>query len=104
MINSCRIMVDPMSRFPTKGKEVNELLAKAKEENPANPRTYLLQARMQLRTPEAFGGGQALAKQSAEMALEKFGTFKVTNAIDPKWGEEQVKALLQKMTSEKKAE
>ena len=104
MINSCRILVDPMSRFPTKGKEVAELLAKAKEQDPANPRIYLLQSRMQLRTPEAFGGGKALAKQSAETALEKFGVFEVRNVIDPKWGEDQVKALLQKMTSEKKAE
>ena len=97
MINACRITVDPVSRFQSKGKEVQALLAKAKEENAANPRIYLLQARMQLRTPEAFGGGKTLAKQSAEVAIEKFKTFQPESVIHPAWGEEQVKSMLQKM-------
>jgi hypothetical protein len=95
MINACRITVDPVSRFQTKGKEVHTLLAKAKEENAANPRIYLLQARMQLRTPEAFGGGKAPAKQSAELAMEKFKGFQPGSVIAPRWGEQQAKALYQ---------
>jgi hypothetical protein len=100
MINSCRIMVDPVSRFQTKGKEVNMLLAKAMQENEGNPRIYLLQARMQLRTPEAFGGGKNVAKASAETAIEKFKTFVPENAIAPSWGEQQAKALLAKINGE----
>jgi hypothetical protein len=99
-INSCRIMVDPMSRFPTKGQEVNAMLAKATQENAGNPRIYLLQARMQLRTPEAFGGGKTVAKTSAETALEKFKSFVPASAIAPTWGEQQAKALLAKINGE----
>ncbi|HEY0042372.1 MAG TPA: hypothetical protein VGB71_16985 [Flavisolibacter sp.] len=98
MINACRITVDPVSRFQTKGKEVHASLAKAKEENAANPRIYLLQAQMQLRTPEAFGGGKVVAKKSAEIALEKFKVFQPSTSIHPKWGEEQAKSLLQKIS------
>lgn len=100
MINSCRILVDPVSRFQTKGKEVNMLLAQAMQENEGNPRIYLLQARMQLRTPEAFGGGKNVAKASAETALEKFKSFVPANAIAPAWGEQQAKALLVKINGE----
>jgi hypothetical protein len=97
MINSCRILVDPVGRFQTSGKEVNMLLAKAMQENQHNPRIYLLQARMQLRTPEAFGGGKNIARASAETALEKFKTFVPANAIAPAWGEQQAKGLLAKI-------
>lgn len=100
MINSCRIMVDPVSRFQTKGKEVNELIAKAKMENDKNPRIYLLEARMQLRTPEAFGGGKSLAKQSAQTAIEKFASFKPANGISPNWGATQAKSLLAKIDTD----
>lgn len=99
-INSCRIMVDPMSRFPAKSQEVNAMLAKATQENAGNPRIYLLQARMQLRTPEAFGGGKAVAKASAETALEKFKSFVPATVIAPAWGEQQAKALLAKINGE----
>ena len=97
MINSCRILVDPVSRFQTKGPEVNALLAKAKEENPDNPRIYLLQARVEMRTPEAFGGGKAVAKKSAETAVKKFETFQVKNVILPNWGASQAKELLERI-------
>jgi hypothetical protein len=97
MINSCRIMVDPVSRFQTKGKEVQALLAKATQENAGNPRIYLLQARVQLRTPEAFGGGKKIAKESVETAIEKFKTFTPENTIAPAWGEGQAISLLEQI-------
>jgi hypothetical protein len=100
MINSCRIMVDPMSRFQTRGKEVQALLAKAKQENADNPRIYLLQARMQLRTPEGLGGGKAIAKASAETAVQKFTEFKPADAIAPAWGEQQARSLLARINAQ----
>jgi hypothetical protein len=99
MINSCRILVDPVSRFQTKGKEVQDLIQKAKAENNQNPRIYLLQARMQLRTPEAFGGGKSIAKESAEIAIEKFAAFKPVSMISPNWGEAQARSLLAKINT-----
>ena len=99
MINSCRILVDPVSRFQTKGREVQAFIAKAIEENPNNPRIYLLQARMQLRTPEAFGGGKKIAKESVETAIEKFKNFTPENSISPAWGEGQAISLLEKINA-----
>ncbi|HEY0679784.1 MAG TPA: hypothetical protein VGD17_15980 [Chitinophagaceae bacterium] len=100
MINSCRILVDPAGRFMIKGKEVNALLAKAMQEDVNNPRIYLLQARMQLRTPEAFGGGKQVAKASAEIAVQEFSEFKVANSIAPSWGQQQAIALLNKINAQ----
>ena len=93
MINSCRIMVDPVARFQIKGREVAIAIGKAKEENPDNPRIYLLEARMQMRTPEAFGGGKKPAKISIDKALEKFAAFRVPGKIAPSWGYQQAIAL-----------
>ena len=78
---SCRIMVDPVSRFQTKGREVAMLLAKAKQQDVTNPRIYLLEARMQLRTPEAFGGGKHVAKTTIATSLQRFATFKPANNL-----------------------
>jgi hypothetical protein len=100
MINSCRIMVDPMGRFQTRGKEVQALLIKATQENPNNPRIYLLQARMQLRTPEGLGGGKKIARESAETAVQKFSDFRPINSIAPNWGAEQAKSLLDKINAQ----
>lgn len=100
MINSCRLMVDPAGRFQTKGKEINLLLSKAKEENAANPRIYLLQARILMRTPEVFGGGKIPVKAAAETAVKKFIEFKCDNAVAPAWGEAQATALLNKLNED----
>ena len=100
MINSCRIMVDPVSRFQTKGKEVQAHLAKAKQENADNPRIYFLQAQMQLRTPEGLGGGKKPARESAETAIQKFRDFKPENSIAPNWGAQQAKSLLDKINAQ----
>jgi hypothetical protein len=97
MVVSCRIMVDPMSRFQTKGREVADLLSKAKSENADNPRIYLHEAKMQLRTPEAFGGGAKVAKLSLEKSIRLFEKFIPANAIQPSWGYEQAKMMLSKM-------
>jgi len=100
MINSCRILVDPISRFQTRGREAQMQLAKAKQENADNPRVYLLQARMQLRTPEGLGGGKKAAKESAELAVQKFKDFKPENSISPNWGGQQAKSLLDQINAQ----
>ncbi|MFN2440767.1 MAG: hypothetical protein ABR503_16300, partial [Chitinophagaceae bacterium] len=99
MINSCRILVDPIARFQAKGKEVQMFLDKAKQENVHNPRIYLLQGRMQIRTPEAFGGGKKPAKESIDLTIEKFKNFKPKNAIAPNWGEKQAISLLNQINA-----
>ena len=99
-IASCRILVDPVSRFQTKGREAQMQLEKAKQQNPDNPRIYLLQARIQFRTPEGLGGGKKAAKESAEMAVQKFKDFKPENSIAPHWGQQQAKSLLDNINAQ----
>ena len=94
MINSCRLMADPVNRFQTKGKEVFSMRGKAKMENGQNPRVYLLEARLQLKIPEAMGGGKQVAKRLAETAIEKFKSFVPANSLLPSWGRDQAQTLL----------
>lgn len=97
MINSCRIMVDPVSRFQSRGKDVQIFLGKAKREDINNPRIYLLEAMMQMRTPEAFGGGPKVARPTTEKAIEKFKSFVPKDLLYPAWGNHQALALLNKI-------
>jgi hypothetical protein len=97
MINSCRIVVDPINRFQTKRKDVFDLLAKAKLENPDNPRPFLVEANLLWRTPSVFGGGKKPAKQTVETAIEKYKKFEPANTISPMWGELQALSLLRKI-------
>jgi hypothetical protein len=87
MIINIQIMVDPMGRFQNNSMQSGALLDKAKQQNPLNPRPYLIQARTTLKTPEAFGGGEAVAKPMLEKALAKFREFKPDNAMAPNWGQ-----------------
>ncbi|HEX8332649.1 MAG TPA: hypothetical protein VF622_08495 [Segetibacter sp.] len=97
MINSCRIIVDPINRFQTKRKDVFALLAKANLENPENPRSFLVEANFLWRTPAVFGGGKKPSRQTIETAIEKYKTFKPENAISPTWGKFQALSLLRKI-------
>jgi hypothetical protein len=97
MINSCRIIVDPINRYQTKRKDVFALLAKAKVEDPNNPRPYLVEANLLWRTPPVFGGGKKPSRQMVETAIEKYKIFKPANTISPTWGELQALSLLRKI-------
>jgi hypothetical protein len=99
MINSCRIIVDPINRFQTKRKVVFALLAKSKLENPGNPRPYLIEANLLWRTPSVFGGGKKPSIQSLETAIEKYKAFKPENAISPTWGETQSNLMIKKINA-----
>lgn len=99
MINSCRIIVDPINRFQTKRKVVFALLAKAKSESAGNPRPYLIEANLLWRTPSVFGGGKKPSLQSLETAIEKYKAFKPENAISPTWGETQSNLMIKKINA-----
>jgi hypothetical protein len=94
MINSCRIIVDPINRFQTKRKVVFALLEKAKLENPNNPRPFLVEANLLWRTPSVFGGGKKPSRQTVETAIEKYKISQPVNTISPTWGELQALSLL----------
>lgn len=86
MIASARMMVDPQSRWMQYGATSTSSREKAKALDPSNPRPYFLEGQALLYTPEAFGGGKAVAKPVFEKALAMFETFKPATELDPSWG------------------
>ena len=69
-------------------------LTAAKEQDPTNPRPYMLKGQGLQFTPEQFGGGCKTAKPELEMAVEKFNTFKPASEISPNWGKTYTEGLL----------
>ncbi|MBW0178800.1 hypothetical protein [Sediminibacterium sp.] len=94
MIAIQQMTVDPMSRWQTYGTEAGNALAEARKIDAANPRIYLLDGQTLMNTPEAFGGGKAVAKKLFEKAVELFGSFKPASPIHPTWGKDQATQLL----------
>lgn len=94
MIAIQQMTVDPMSRWQTYGTEAGNALAEARKIDAANPRIYLLDGQTLMNTPEAFGGGKAVAKKLFEKAVELFGNFKPASPMHPTWGKEQAAQLL----------
>jgi hypothetical protein len=96
MIAGLRLMVDPMTRGQKYGMESNVWLMKSKEQDPTNPRPYLLAGQGKFFTPPQWGGGKDKAKIEFEEAKKLFETFKPTNEIVPNWGKEYNEMLLKK--------
>ncbi|KAA2245626.1 hypothetical protein F0L74_06635 [Chitinophaga agrisoli] len=94
LVASARIMVDPPSRGAQYGPESGMMIQKAKQLNPENPRVYLLEGQALYFTPEAYGGDKAKARETLQVALQKFAAFKPASNIEPHWGEAQAKQLL----------
>lgn len=86
MITYCRLQVDPVNRWGTMGASGETYLSKAKEQDPTNPRPYLVEARVKLNTPEAMGGGAKVATPVINTAVEKFNIFVPASTIAPHWG------------------
>lgn len=93
MIASCHMMVNPMQRFMEYGEESSSNIEKAMEQDPANPRPYMLQAQTLRYTPEQFGGGCGAAKPVYQTAIEKYATFKPASELHPNWGKAYTEKL-----------
>jgi hypothetical protein len=91
MIATLRMMADPMTRFQTYGMAASEALQKAKQLDPQNPRTYLLEGQDKFYTPEQFGGSKTEAKALFEESIKKQESFKPASSIHPGWGMGQAK-------------
>lgn len=92
-IQFMKMSIDPQSRLSYMGAS-SASLEKAKALNPENPRIYLINGQNTFYTPEAFGGGKTKAKPILENAVAKFAIFKPANEIEPTWGSERAKVLL----------
>jgi hypothetical protein len=94
MVNTLKMMADPMTRFQTYGPRAAEALAKARTLDPNNPRIYMLEGQDKLFTPEQFGGSRAEARNLFETSLKKFNEYKPQSSIHPNWGRSQVQYFL----------
>lgn len=95
LLCSARIMENPATNGMKYGMQQASLLAKAKQLNPENPRTYLLDGQSKYYTPAQWGGGKALALPLLEQAAQKFKTFIPESDISPKWGEKLTQKLIE---------
>lgn len=94
MVAILQMTVDPMSRWQSYGVEARSDIEKAIKADPNNPRIYYLNGQTLMNTPEAFGGGKAVAKKLFEKALDLYKTFKPASAFHPDWGKEETEKLL----------
>ena len=94
MVAIQQMTVDPMARWQTYGAEANNALENATRADPNNPRIYYLNGQTLMNTPEAFGGGKAVAKKLFEKAVELYKTFTPASSFHPGWGKEEAEKLL----------
>lgn len=94
MVAIQQMTVDPMARWQTYGAEATNALESATKADPNNPRIYYLSGQTLMNTPEAFGGGKAVAKKLFEKSLELYKTFKPATPFHPNWGKEETEKLL----------
>ena len=100
MLTYCRLQVDPVNRWQTMGAEGAAYLEKAKEQDPSNPRPYLVEARVKLNTPENMGGGAKGATPVIGLAVQKFNSFAPANSIAPHWGKSAAEKLAAKLNGQ----
>ncbi|MFN8242667.1 MAG: hypothetical protein U0X40_01325 [Ferruginibacter sp.] len=94
MIASLHMMVNPMQRYMQYGQEIQTEMENAMEQDPSNPRPYLLKGQGLRYTPEQFGGGCATAKPELQKAADLFSAFKPASEIHPNWGKQRTAQLL----------
>jgi hypothetical protein len=93
-IYQARLSISPMSRSMKYSPMVGATLAQAKGLNPANPRTYLVEANNVYFTPKMFGGGADVARPLYEQAKVRYAAFQPASPLMPNWGQRQVEGRL----------
>ncbi len=100
MIASGKLIVDPQNRWMKYGPIFSNMISKARELDPTNPRPVFLYAQNILYTPEQFGGGKEKALPIFKEAEEKFKNFEPESELHPDWGEEVLKSTLESIEGE----
>ena len=94
MIASVQMLVNPQQRFMQYGAASQKELQKAMQQDPANPRPYMLKGQTLKYTPEQFGGGCKNAMLQLETAMEKYSSFKPVSEIYPSWGKNYTEDII----------
>ena len=74
--------------------KAKQVLNKAKQLNPANPRPYYLLGNIIYFTPKIYGGGKEKAMPLLNEAIDKFNQFKPVSDIMPVWGKKDCLDLI----------
>ena len=93
MIASLQMMVNPQARFMQYGSISQKAMGAAMQQDPTNPRPYMLKGQGLKFTPEAFGGGCKTALASLKIAVEKYAMFKPATDIAPNWGKNYTEGM-----------
>lgn len=87
------MMAVQSNRWMYEMEKMNDIIAKqseakdiASQQDPNNPRFYLIDGMNTYYTPENFGGGADNALPLFEKSFELFGTFKPVDETYPDWG------------------
>jgi hypothetical protein len=88
-----RVSVDPASRGQQYAGLAMQTFGKAVSLNPENPRALSLLAQMQHGTAQFFGSSTAEACATLAKSLEKFESYKSSNALAPQWGKSNAEEL-----------
>ncbi len=94
MIASVQMMVNPQQRFMQYGAVSQKAMAMAMQQDPSNPRPYMLKGQSLKYTPEQFGGGCKKALAELTVAQEKYISFKPSSEISPNWGKAYTESLV----------
>jgi len=91
------ISIDPDSRGPIYYQDAMAAIQKGLDLNPDNPRAHYMNATWMLNTPDFMGGGPDAARPLYVKAQEKFQNYRNENPFWPDWGEELVRADLERI-------
>ena len=94
MIATLQMLVNPQQRYMQYRASIEKEMQKAMQQDPTNPRPYMLKAQNLKSTPEQFGGGCKTALPQLQIAMEKFATFKPQSEIYPSWGKAYTETMV----------
>lgn len=94
-IQFARINVDFMGRGPKYSALGAELLQRALQQNPDNPRALVVLAQLRSSAPAGYGGDKAMACQLATKALQAYAAAPA-GGIEPHWGQKSAQQLMAK--------
>jgi tetratricopeptide (TPR) repeat protein len=85
-LHMIRVAADPANRGPELAPQATQVLARAVQMNPGNPRALLLLGQMQYGTAQFFDSDTSEACGLIGQALEKFEKAKPESSLHPSWG------------------
>lgn len=101
MIASVQMMVNPQQRFMQYGPISQKEMGKAMQQDPSNPRPYMLKGQSLKYTPEQYGGGCKKAVVELTTAQEKYTAFKPASDISPNWGKSITEIMIKECSETK---